>query len=498
MVLAEDLRQAVLQAALQGKLTEQLETDSDVNEMLISIQEEKEKFVADKKIQKGKPLSKILDEDFPFEIPDNWKFVQLGEIALYLDAGKSPDCIKESVIGDEWGVITTTAIQANKFCESENKRLPNDFAINKDIKIEPNDILITRAGPMTRTGIMCLVENIKFNLLLSDKTVRVNIDNKNIIKKYIVNAINSPCIRLQIINMMSGMDKQQVNISQEKIRRIIIPIPPSEEQQRIVDKINEIMPKIDEYEKIEKELRALKKEFPINMKDALLQAAMQGKLTEQLENDSSVDELLEAIKKEKEELIAQKKIKKEKSLPDIDEVEIPFDIPDNWRWEKVGNICDCGAGATPIRSDRRFYEDGSIFWLKTGELTDGYIFHCEEKITQLALEKCSLRLNKEGDILIAMYGATIGKLGIVTFPLTTNQACCGCSPYKGVYNLYLFYYLMFAKKMLISKAEGGAQPNISREKIRNSLIPLPPIEEQQRIVERLDALLPLCEDLIGK
>lgn len=247
--------------------------------------------------------------------------------------------------------------------------------------------------------------------------------------------------------------------------------------------------------KISSKLIEINQKFPSDMKDALLQAAMQGKLTEQLESDSSVDELLASIKKEKEELIAQKIIKREKPLSDVEEEEIPFDIPDNWRWEKVGNICDCGAGATPTRSDRRFYDDGTIFWLKTGELTDGYIYQCEEKITHLALEKCSLRLNKEGDILIAMYGATIGKLGIVTFPLTTNQACCGCSPYKGIYNLYLFYYFMSAKKVLIGKAEGGAQPNISREKIRNSLIPIPPIEEQQRIVERLDALLPLCEDL---
>lgn len=338
MVLAEDLRQAVLQAALQGKLTEQLDTDSNVDEMLENIQSEKEKIIVDKKIKKEKLLPKIQEEDIPFDIPDNWRFIRLGEIALYLDAGKSPDCIKESVIGDEWGVITTTAIQVNNFYENENKRLPNDFVINRDIKIEPNDILITRAGPMTRTGIMCLVENIQFNLLLSDKTVRVNIDNKNINKKYIVNAINSPCIRLQIINMMSGMDKQQVNISQKKMRKIIIPIPPIEEQKRIVDKINEIMPKIDEYEKIEKELEALKKEFPNNMKDALLQAAMQGKLTEQLESDSSVDELLASIKKEKEELIVQKIIKKEKPLSDIEEEEIPFDIPENWRWVRLGNV----------------------------------------------------------------------------------------------------------------------------------------------------------------
>ncbi len=242
MVLTEDLRQA----ALQGKLTEQLETDSNVDEMLINIQAEKKKLIAEKKIKKEKPLPEIQEEDIPFDIPDNWMFVHLGEIALYLDAGKSPDCIKESVIGEEWGVITTTAIQANNFCENENKRLPNDFVINRGIKIEPNDILITRAGSMTRTGIMCLVENIRFNLLLSNKTVRVNIDNNNVNKKFIVNAINSPCIRLQIINMMSGMDKQQVNISQEKIRKIIIPLPPIEEQQRIVERLDALLPLCEE------------------------------------------------------------------------------------------------------------------------------------------------------------------------------------------------------------------------------------------------------------
>ena len=357
MVLAEDLRQAVLQAALQGKLPEQLETDSNVDEMLINIQAEKKKLIAEKKIKKEKPLPEIQEKDIPFDIPDNWMFVHLGEIALYLDAGKSPDCIKESVIGEEWGVITTTAIQANNFCENENKRLPNDFVINRGIKIEPNDILITRAGPMTRTGIMCLVENIRFNLLLSDKTVRVNIDNNNVNKKFIVNAINSPCIRLQIINMMSWMDKQQVNISQEKIRKIIIPLPPIEEQQRIVDKINEIMPEIDEYEKIEKELEALKKEFSANMKDALLQVAMQGKLTEQLESDSSVDKLV-----------------REEDIKPLDEEYYPYSIPDNWRFAELGELT-----SIPIKKGKSpKYVD------KSGTLV--FAQKCNQKIGKISLD----------------------------------------------------------------------------------------------------------------
>lgn len=398
MVLAEDLRQAVLQAALQGKLPEQLETDSNVDEMLINIQAEKKKLIAEKKIKKEKPLPEIQEKDIPFDIPDNWMFVHLGEIALYLDAGKSPDCIKESVIGEEWGVITTTAIQANNFCENENKRLPNDFVINRGIKIEPNDILITRAGPMTRTGIMCLVENIRFNLLLSDKTVRVNIDNNNVNKKFIVNAINSPCIRLQIINMMSWMDKQQVNISQEKIRKIIIPLPPIEEQQRIVDKINEIMPKIDEYEKIEKELEALKKEFSANMKDALLQVAMQGKLTEQLESDSSVDKLV-----------------REEDIKPLDEEYYPYSIPDNWRFAELGELT-----SIPIKKEKSpKYVD------KSGTLV--FAQKCNQKIGKISLDDAkyldeNIKHKYEHDnflqgndiVINSTGGGTLGRIGYIS------------------------------------------------------------------------------------
>ena len=487
MVLAEDLRQAVLQAALQGKLTEQLETDSDVDEMLINIQVEKKKLIAEKKIKKEKPLPEIQEKDIPFDIPDNWKFIHLGEIALYLDAGKSPDCIKESVIGEEWGVITTTAIQANNFCENENKRLPNDFVINRGIKIEPNDILITRAGPMTRTGIMCLVENIRFNLLLSDKTVRVNIDNKNVSKKFIVNAINSPCIRLQIINMMSGMDKQQVNISQEKIRKIIIPLPPIEEQQRIVDKINEIMPKIDEYEKIEKELEALKKEFPTNMKDALLQAAMQGKLTEQLESDGSVEEL--ATKE---------------NINLLDEEDYPYFIPDNWKFAELGELT-----SIPIKRGKApKYVD------KSGILV--FAQKCNQKVGKVSLDDAkyldeNIKHKYEQDnylqgndiVINSTGGGTLGRIGYISeelfkhsLPIVPDSHIPTVRTKNNVSSKYIYFFLKFNQSYLETMGVGSTnQTELRPDTIKELLVPIPPIEEQQRIVERLEALLPLCEEL---
>ena len=172
--------------------------------------------------------------------------------------------------------------------------------------------------------------------------------------------------------------------------------------------------------------------------------------------------------------------------------EVPFDIPDSWEWVRLGNIGDWGAGATPSRTHPEYY-GGNIPWLKTGDLTDSYIDAIPETITELALEKTSVRLNPAGSVLIAMYGATIGKLGILSIAATTNQACCACFPLGGLDNKYLFYFLMAQKPVFIKQGEGGAQPNISKEKIVSTLMPLPPLEEQRRIVVMLERIFPIID-----
>lgn len=172
--------------------------------------------------------------------------------------------------------------------------------------------------------------------------------------------------------------------------------------------------------------------------------------------------------------------------------EVPFDIPDSWEWVRLGNIGDWGAGATPSRTHPEYY-GGNIPWLKTGDLTDSYIDAIPETITELALEKTSVRLNPAGSVLIAMYGATIGKLGILNIAATTNQACCACLPLGGLDNKYLFYFLMAQKPLFIKQGEGGAQPNISKEKIVSTLMPVPPLEEQRRIVVMLGHIFPIID-----
>ena len=174
----------------------------------------------------------------------------------------------------------------------------------------------------------------------------------------------------------------------------------------------------------------------------------------------------------------------------IDE-EVPFEIPKGWEWCRMGSIGDWGAGATPAKGNPDYY-GGSILWLRTGELNNGIVYDSEIKVTKKALQECSLRMNRIGDILIAMYGATIGKVAIVGKELTTNQACCACTPF-GIYNYFLFFFLMGSQIDFIKKGEGGAQPNISREKLVSHLMPIPPLTEQYRIVEKIHYLLPLLE-----
>lgn len=176
------------------------------------------------------------------------------------------------------------------------------------------------------------------------------------------------------------------------------------------------------------------------------------------------------------------------------ENEAPFEVPENWEWQKLGDIGVWQSGATPSRLNKEYY-GGNIPWLKTGDLNDGYIQEIPETITQKALEQTSVKLNPAGSVLIAMYGATIGKVGILTFPATTNQACCACVEYNGIEQMYLFYFLLSHKEEFIMLGGGGAQPNISKEKIVDTYIPIPPQFEQKRIINAIEQWFALIDTL---
>ena len=235
------------------------------------------------------------------------------------------------------------------------------------------------------------------------------------------------------------------------------------------------------------------------LKSLILQLAIQGKLTASWRKENSHIEnavdLLRDIEKEKAQLIKEKKIKKEKTLPKITTDEKILNLPFTWEYVRLGEIGDWGAGSTPLRSNSLFY-DGEINWFKSGELNNCIIdYESKEKITELAIKKSSLRFNKIGDVLIAMYGATIGKTAILNIEGTTNQAVCACTPFSCISSTYLHLLLKGLKDVFINQGEGGAQPNISRVKIRNQVFGLPPKEEQNEIVRVVEILFKEVEQL---
>ena len=235
------------------------------------------------------------------------------------------------------------------------------------------------------------------------------------------------------------------------------------------------------------------------LRQKILDLAIRGKLVPQDPNDEPASVLLERIKAEKERLIKEGKIKRCKKSAKTSNTshyqqDVPFEVPSNWVWTTLGSIGTWQAGGTPSRSNKSYY-GGNIPWLKTGDLNDGLITNIPESITEEAVANSSAKINPTGSVLIAMYGATIGKLGMLTFPATTNQACCACIEYWGITQLFLFYFLLSHRDTFIAKGGGGAQPNISKEIIVNTTIPLPPLAEQERIVIEIEHWFALIDQI---
>ena len=496
MVLAEDLRQAVLQAALQGRLTEQLETDSDVDEMLIRIQEEKKLLFDKKNTRVDKRILIEEDEDKPYDIPKNWRWEKLGNIGIYkkgpfgsaltksIFVPKSEDTVK---VYEQKNAIQKDASLGEYYITKEYFE-----AKMKGFVVESGDIIVSCAGTIGETYIM--PDNIEFGII-----------NQALMRMNIVQSINIAYFLIYFDNVLKTETQKGSKGSAiknippfEVFKKMLIPLPPIEEQQRIIDKISEIMPKIDEYEKIEKELEALKKAFSTDIKDALLQAAMQGKLTEQLESDSSVAELLLLIQKEKKQLIKEKKIYKDKKIVEDVENKFDIDIPNNWRFVNLQEICTQitdGEHKTP----NRVPEYQGYYLLSARNILNGkLILDDVDYVSKKEYDKISKRCNPHrNDILISCSGS-VGRCCLISddnnYVMVRSAAMIHCLQMN---NKYIMYAIQspYIQAQIDGLKKQSVQANLFQSAIASLLIPIPPIEEQQRIVERLDALLPLCEDL---
>lgn len=230
------------------------------------------------------------------------------------------------------------------------------------------------------------------------------------------------------------------------------------------------------------------------LRSFILELAVRGKLVPQDAKDESASKLLKRIVTEKARLVKAGTARKSE-IDDVDPDDVPFSLPAGWIWTRLGSVGDWGSGSTPPRGNLDLY-GGNITWLKSGELNDNrYLSGSEETVTEIAVKKGSFRLNRPGDVLIAMYGATIGKVAILAEEAVTNQAVCGCTPFGGVFNQFLFLFLLSQREQFHTASEGGAQPNISKVKIVWTPFPLPPFAEQHRIVAKVDEMMALCDRL---
>lgn len=482
-MIPEQLKLSILQSAFQGKLTGECVPNETADDLYQQIQSEKQRLISEKKIKKEKPLPEISADEIPFDIPDNWRWCYVGDLFLH-NTGKAQNS-SGSTNGIIRKFITTSNLYWGEFDFTKVKEMPFTDTELERCTVKKGDLLVCEGGDCGRSAVWDYDEEV----CIQNHVHRLRpYRDVNIYYFYYLFYLYKNTGRLR------GRGVAIQGLSNEAIHKVVLPLAPLEEQHRIVAKIEKLLPYVDRYATAYEKLEQFNAKFPNDMKKSILEYAIQGKLVEQRAEEGTGAELYKQMQAEKQRLIKEKKIKKEKTLVEITDDEIPFDIPETWIWIRVGDVGSWGSGATPPRTNPAYY-GGSIPWLKTGDLNDGFIKEVPEFITELALEKTSVRLNPVGSVLMAMYGATIGKLGILEIPVTTNQACCACIPYAGMYNKYLFYYLMSMRQTYIGMAEGGAQPNISKEKIVNSILPLPPLEEQHRIVAKLEEILPLCERL---
>lgn len=537
----KQLKNSILQWAIQGKLVPQNPKDEPAQKLLERIAQSRHSERSEESCKRSKKTSlrgakatkqskalssriyrengvwyeqvgtaapKDISDEIPFEIPENWAWCRIGDI-FYHTSGKQQSSSNKK--GTPQKFITTSNLYWGRFVLDNVKVMNFTDEEIKSCSATKGDLLVCEGGAgYGRSAIW----DEDYDICLQNHIHRLK-PCVNGICEYVYYFI----YLLKETNRLVSVGTAMPGLSANRLKGLVLPLPPLAEQKRIVAKLEQVLPLAEEYGAAQEQLDKLNKELPETLKKSILQEAIQGKLVPQNPKDEPAQKLLERIAASRNEsslslpkgtlstsLRGAKATKQSKNPPshiyrenglwyeqigsatpkDITD-EIPFEIPETWAWCRMGNIGSWGAGATPAKGNPAFYKNGEIPWLVTGELNNSVVTETKTKISKVALEKCSLRLCKPGDILIAMYGATIGKLAIAGIELTTNQACCACTPHYE-YNKYLFYFLMASKPDLIKRGEGGAQPNISKEKLINYLIPLPPLAEQKRIVTKLEQL----------
>lgn len=512
---ASELKKSILQMAIEGKLTEQSEKDEPIEELLKRIKEEKESLIKEGKIKKEKTISEIykkdgsyyervsdgknilkdacIDEELPFEIPDTWTWVRLGNLIL-LTSGQDLSNNKYNSLEKGIPYITgASSIENEEVIINRWTEYPTTIAYK-------NSLLLTCKGTVgTMAFLNCEKAHIARQIMAIFPLFKMNLNYIKIFLESFVNILKSSAK-----SMIPG-------ITRDNVLSILFPLPPIEEQKRIVEKINLLMPLINEYDELEKSITKLNKEFPDNIKKSILQYAIEGKLTEQSQEDEPVEELLKRIKEEREKLIKEGKIKKDKTTSEIykkdgsyyervfegDNIvkdvciddELPFEIPDSWCWCNVSDIANIYTGNSINENEKKTKYMGvtsGYCYIATKDVGFDNIINYDNGV-KIPNTDNKFRIAPKNSVLLCIEGGSAGKKISVTDKDVCfgNKLCCFSTIRVNVF--FLYYYLQSPVFNLIFKENiNGIIGGVSINKLKQLKIPLPPIEEQKRIVDKIN------------
>ena len=451
---AQDLKSSILQRAIEGKLVPQRKEEGTAKELLAEIRAEKARLVKEKKIKKSKPLPEITDEEKPFDIPESWEWVRIGEL-FSLQAGKN---IKATYIYHEQTESHVYPCYGGNgvrgFVEFFNSE--GDFPI------------------IGRQGALCgNINRAKGKFYATEHAVLTT--------TFANTDVSWACYFLKALNLNQyATATAQPGLAVSKINQVLIPLPPLTEQHRIVAKIEELQPDIDAYDKAQTKLRTIEQRFPDAMKKSLLQYAIEGKLVPQRKEEGTAKDLLAEIRAEKAQLIKEKKIKKTKPLPEITDEEKPFDIPESWEWVRIGELFSLQAGKN-IKATYIYHEQ-----------TESHVYPCYGGNGVRGFVEF---FNSEGDFpIIGRQGALCGNINRAKGKFYATEHAVLTTTFANTDVSWACYFLKALN--LNQYATATAQPGLAVSKINQVLIPLPPLAEQHRIVAKLEELLPLCQQLV--
>ena len=470
------VKRAILFAAIQGKLTKQ-DLSEGTGEQFLKYNEEKRKECLQQGlIRTQKPCKTFCEEDYLFDVPANWAWERFGNLVLNFDSRRKP-VTKENRkttkgLYDYYGATGAIDRVDDYIFDGEYLMIGEDggnFFVERDNSFIASGQFWANNHVHVVKPILCSIWYLKHCL-----------DAYSLPNMGLINGIAVP------------------KLNQENMNSIMIPVPPLAEQKRIVAKIEELLPYLDRYEKAWNRLEDFNRRFPADMQKSILQLAIQGKLVEQRPEEGTGEELYRQIQAEKQALIKAGKIKKEKPLLEIAEDEVPFEIPEGWKWVRVGEIFAHNTGKAMNSSAKQTDKKGSVqkfittsnlYWNTFDLSSVKEMFFSDDE-----LARCTATKN---DLLMCEGGAYFGRTAIWSYDYDVcfQNHIHRLRPYCEVCQKFYYYIFFFYKNMNMMKAKGTAMPGLSSVVLHEMVVPLPPLAEQKRIVARLEEILPLCERL---